>query len=86
VVSKLESAEKAKKQLIALLEIIEIVPVGKSTVKKTLFSDFRDFENGWQNFCAEEGKLTTIVTRNTKDYSESNLVVQTPREFLAIFE
>jgi predicted nucleic acid-binding protein len=86
VVSKLESAEKAKKQLIALLEIIEILPVGKSTVKKSLFSDFRDFEDGLQNFCAEESRLTTIITRNTKDYSASNLVVQTPREFLAVFE
>jgi len=65
-------------QLIALLELIEILPVGKSTVKKSLYSDFRDFEDGLQNFCAGEGKLTTIVTRNTKDYSASNLVVQTP--------
>jgi predicted nucleic acid-binding protein len=86
VVSKLETAEKAKSQLMALLELIEILPVGKSTVKKSLFSDFRDFEDGLQNFCAEEGKLTTIITRNTKDYSFSQLVIQTPREFLAVFE
>lgn len=86
VVSKLESAEKTKKKLIALLELIEILPVGKSTVKKSLFSDFRDFEDGLQNFCAEEGKLTTIVTRNTRDYSNSQLVIQTPKEFLAGFE
>ncbi|MFW6310602.1 MAG: type II toxin-antitoxin system VapC family toxin, partial [Prolixibacteraceae bacterium] len=32
VVSKLESAEKAKRQMMALLELIEILPVGKSTV------------------------------------------------------
>lgn len=86
VVSKLESAEKAKKQLIALLGLIEILPVAQSTVKKSLFSDFRDFEDGLQNFCAEEGKLTTIVTRNIKDYSSSSLVIQTPKEFLAGFE
>lgn len=86
VISKLESAEKAKRQLMVLLELIEILPVGKSTVKKSLFSDFNDFEDGLQNFCAEEGKLTTIVTRNIKDYSSSSLVIQTPREFLAGFE
>ena len=85
VISKLESAEKAKRQLMVLLELIEILPVGKSTVKKSLFSDFKDFEDGLQNFCAEEGKLTTIVTRNIKDYSSSNLVIQTPNEFLARF-
>jgi len=86
VVSKLESAEKAKRQLIVLLEIIDILPIGKSTVKKSLFSDFRDFEDGMQNFCAEEGKLNTIVTRNIKDYSSSSLVIQTPKEFLVGFE
>ena len=86
VISKLESAEKAKRQLVTLLELIEILPVGKSTVKKSLFSGFRDFEDGLQNFCAEEGKLTTIVTRNSKDYSSSSLVIQTPKEFLAGFE
>lgn len=86
VISKLESAEKAKRQLMVLLELIEILPVGKSTVKKSLFSDFNDFEDSLQNFCAEEGKLTTIVTRNIKDYSSSSLVIQTPREFLAGFE
>jgi predicted nucleic acid-binding protein len=86
VIGKLESAEKAKRQLIALLELIEIVPVGKSTVKKSLFSDFTDFEDGLQNFCAEESKLTTIITRNIKDYHVSSLVIQTPKEFLAGFE
>ena len=86
VISKLESAEKAKKQLIALLELIEILPVAKSAVKKSLFSDFRDFEDGLQNFCAAEGKLATIITRNIKDYSFSDLVIQTPKEFLAVFE
>jgi hypothetical protein len=34
----------------ALLELIEILPVVKSTVKKSLFSDFRDFEYGLQQF------------------------------------
>ncbi|SHJ57745.1 hypothetical protein SAMN05444280_12329 [Tangfeifania diversioriginum] len=86
MVSKLESAKIAKRQLMALLELIEILLVGKSTVKKLLFSDFRNFEDGLQKFCAEEGKLTTIVTRSTKDYSFSHLVIQPTREFLAGLE
>jgi len=86
IVSKLESVQKSKQKLIVLLDLVEILPVGKSTIKKSLFSDFKDFEDGLQNFCAEEGKLTTIITRNTKDYSFSHLVIQAPREFLAVFE
>ena len=86
VVSKMESNEKSKKKLIELLGLIEILPVGKTTVRKSLFSNFRDFEDGLQNFCAMEARLTTIITRNIKDYSTSDLVVQTPKEFIAGFE
>jgi len=86
IISKVESAQKSKSELIALLNFIEILPVGKTTVKKSLFSEFKDFENGLQNFCAEEARIGTIITRNIKDYSKSELVIQTPKDFLAEFE
>lgn len=86
IVSKLESVQKSKQKLIALLDLVEILPVGKSTIKKSLFSDFKDFEDELQNFCAQEGKLDTIVTRNIKDYVSSELIVQNPKEFLANFK
>lgn len=85
IVSRLESAQKSKKKLIALLDMVEILPVGKSTIKKSLFPSFKDFEDGLQNFCAKEGRLGTIVTRNVKDYASSELIVQNPKEFLANF-
>ncbi len=59
------------------------MPVGKSTIEKSLLAKFTDFEDGLQNFCAEEGKLDTIVTRNVKDFSKSSLSIQTPSEYLA---
>ncbi len=59
------------------------MPVGKSTVEKALLSNFNDFEDGLQNFCAEEGKLSTIITRDAKDFSKSALSIQTPLEYLA---
>jgi len=43
IISKVESAQKSKSELIALLNFIEILPVGKTTVKKSLFSEFKDF-------------------------------------------
>jgi hypothetical protein len=86
IISKVESAQKSKSELITLLNLIEILPVGKTTVKKSLFSEFKDFEDGLQNFCAEEARIGTIITRNIKDYSKSELVVQTPKDFLAEFE
>jgi len=60
IVSKLESAEKSKKQIRILLNLVEILPVAKSTIEKALLSDFSNFEDGLQNFCAEEGGLTIL--------------------------
>jgi len=86
VVSKLENVNKSKQKLMKLFDIIEILSVGKSTVRKSLFSDFKDFEDGLQNYCAEASGLETLITRNVKDYSTSNLLVQNPKEFIAGFE
>lgn len=83
VVRKLESQKKAIQLIKQLLPLIEILPVGKSTIEKALLSNFKDFEDGIQNFCAEEGKLSTILTRDTKDFSKSKLSIQTPTEYLA---
>jgi predicted nucleic acid-binding protein len=86
VVSRLENANKSKQKLMVLFNLTEILPVGKSTIRKSLYSDFKDFEDGIQNFCAEENRVETIITRNIKDYSTSNLLVQNPKEFIAGFE
>ena len=86
VVSKLESIKKSKDKIGILLNLVEILPVGKSTIEKSLLSDFKDFEDGLQNFCAEEGEMNILITRNIRDYTKSNLSIQTPKEFLADFE
>ena len=86
VVSKLESAKKAKDKIRILMNLVEILPVGKSTIEKSLLSNFKDFEDGLQNFCAEEGEMNIVITRNIRDYTKSNLSIQTPKEFLADFE
>jgi len=86
IVSKLESVKKSKNKIGVLMNLVKILPVGKSTIEKSLLSDFKDFEDGLQNFCAEEGEMNLIITRNIKDYTKSNLSIQTPKEFLADFE
>lgn len=86
VISRLENVESAKKKIGLLLKLVEILPVGKSTIENSYFSDFRDFEDGLQNFCAVENKIKFIITRNTTDYAKSNLAIFNPKEFLGIFE
>lgn len=82
VVSKIESKKKARQVIIKLLSLVEILPVGKSTIEKSAMSEFKDFEDAIQNFCAEEQGLNHIITRNLKDYRKSNLSILSPKEFL----
>ena len=82
IISRLESKKKAISLINQLLPLIEILPVVRSTIEKTIIANFKDFEDGLQNFCAEEGKLNTIVTRDIKGFSKSKLAILTPSEYL----
>jgi len=85
VVSKVKSKKKSRQIIIKLLSLTKVLPVGVSTIEKAALSEFKDFEDAIQNYCAEEAQLNHIITRNLKDYKKSNLSIQTPKEFLASF-
>ena len=82
IVSKIESKKKSRQIIIKLLSLVEILTVNETTIKKAAMSEFKDFEDAIQNFCAEDEGLNHIITRNLKDYKKSNLSVLTPKEFL----
>lgn len=75
--------EKQAKALLDKLEkITRILPVDQSIIKAALSSDFKDFEDGVQNYCAEKAGIKIIVTREVKDYRKSNLSIYNPKDFL----
>lgn len=75
-------------QLITLLEcLVEIAPVGPTTIKDAIASAFKDFEDAIQSFAAESvPEIDAIVTRNFKDFSKSKLPVISPEAALALLE
>lgn len=66
-----------------LLSIIEIIQMNKEVVLDALNSEFKDFEDGLQNFSAvQNGTISIILTRNIKDFKKSGLSVLTPEMYL----
>lgn len=80
---KVGSHNKVIDKLGQLLELVDIISIDKKTILKALQSDFKDFEDGLQNYAAEsESKIQAIVTRNFKDFKNSKLSVMSPEAYL----
>lgn len=55
-------------------------------LEKGLSSTFRDFEDSLQYYCAIATDCNIIITRNVKDFKESEIPVMRPDEYLNILK
>lgn len=77
--------EKVIDKMQQLMIIMDVLQMDKDTVLMALNSGFRDFEDGLQNYAAEQsGVISVILTRNVRDYLKSDIGVLTPESFLKI--
>jgi hypothetical protein len=66
--------------------MLTVLNVREQNIRDAIESGFPDFEDSIQYFCALDCKrVEVIITRNTKDYKNSNLPVMTPGDFLKSF-
>jgi len=72
----------AVSQLIKLVTLEAIVP---ADVSLALVSDITDLEDAVVCFAAKRIKANYIVTRNTKDFTNSPVTAMTPAEFINKF-
>lgn len=71
------------RQIIAKFKtLVQVLSVNSKTIDLAIASDFNDFEDAIQYSCAIEHNLTTIITRNLKDYKKSTIKVLTPETYL----
>ena len=78
------SAEKAYSAIGNILEIAGIIPVTESEILRAYKKHYSDFEDSLLSECAFSAGADYIVTRNTKDFSESVIPAITPEDFLKI--
>lgn len=64
--------------------LVNVLPVDSKTIDLAIASDFNDFEDAIQYSCAIENNLTTLITRNIKDYKRATISIMTPESFIAL--
>ncbi len=75
--------EKVIENLKQLLSITEVLSMDREVVTNALNSGFKDFEDSLQNFAAmKNGEIDVIITRNLKDYKNSEIGVLSPESYI----
>jgi len=75
------------KKLSELSEIIEIMDMKSQSVLSAIKSNFKDFEDSLQNETAkQDSRIKVLLTRNIKDYKDSELSVMTPDMYLKLYK
>lgn len=77
-----KDAKKTKECIQDLLELITILDVTNKDIQDAIRSEWKDFEDSLQYIVALHNSVDAIITRNTKDFSESSIPIYSPKEFL----
>ncbi len=82
LLSRFEDKETVKEKIRKFKVIAETSDLTNKVIDKGLSSRFRDFEDSLQYFCAVNSDCNVLITRNAKDFKESEIPVLTPFEYL----
>ncbi|MDP3180307.1 MAG: PIN domain-containing protein [Bacteroidota bacterium] len=82
IASKQKDKSHARKFLISLIQILEVIGIDKDIVIQALECDLPDFEDAIQVFSAKSNSIDLIITRNKADYENSGMKILDPQEFI----
>jgi predicted nucleic acid-binding protein len=86
ILSKQKSAREARKILSRFKVLVKVLPVDDKVIELALNSDFGDFEDAIQYYCAIENGIKVLITRNLKDFKHARIPVLTAEEFVKQIE
>ncbi len=84
LLSKQLSGDHAKQVLRQFKILVRIAPVDDKIIDLALNSDFKDFEDAIQYYCAIENDCGILLTRNLKDYKKARISVMTPQDYIRL--
>ncbi len=82
ILTKHKSAIEARKILSRFKVLVKVMPVDDKVIELALNSDFGDFEDAVQYYCAIENGIHVLITRNLKDFKYARILVLTAEDFL----
>ena len=86
-ISKKEKGHQISIDFISnLVEIIDVIGIDRQVIIESLLSKITDFEDAVQSVSSLLNSIDYIITRNQKDFSESEVKALTPKEFLDLVE
>lgn len=83
IASKFTDKKNVLESLKKLRILFDVLSVSETEIDKTLYSNFNDFEDAVQHYCALKNNCDYIITRDSKDFKNSEIPALTPTEFLA---
>ena len=82
VLQKYQNADSIKEKLRKFKIISEICSLDEVIIEKGLNSNFSDFEDALQYYSALKTDCAVIISRNGKDFKQSEIPVMTADEYL----
>ena len=84
VLRKYFTPEERREMLTCMMKIVPVVSIWQSIMEAAIQNDgFSDMEDSLQYECARAVGAELIITRNEKDFINSDIPVMTPARFLA---
>jgi len=84
ILSEQMKQRKVRNTLRKFKTLVTVASFSDKILELSLEEDFKDFEDGIQYFIALENSCEAIITRNKKDFKNSQIPVLSPKEFLSI--
>jgi predicted nucleic acid-binding protein len=82
ILSRQYNADQARKKLLKFKTLVTVLSVDDKTIELALSSDFKDFEDAIQYYTAIENNISTLLTRNLKDFRKADISVMTAEQYL----
>ena len=86
IIRKDKGKETALSFLEDLLQFVDVASVDKQIILLALLSEMPDFEDAIKAYSAMQETITTIVTRNEKDFTQSGLNIHNPESFIKLLQ